>query len=485
MGFGEWYHGAVGAIDRAADAGGHALGWAVGHGYSAITGDKAGGHAIEGKIDRAADRLFFDGHAPAGDNPADIYQWFHGPQAHGTGDYAHGETDLRAMAGTYQECETHARNAQAALRDGWSGSAAEAAQQNMTPIVTTAAAFHQHVATRQNSYGSQIPLWERTKNSVVLVPKDPPQANPLMVPMAVNPMTAGPAVMNAIDTDRQVTTYQQNAHQNQQAFSTYQPPTQQNAAAIPQQPGPVDPGRSDTGSAPPPPGGGVQPPPRTAWRPGSGGSTGGPGGASGGGHVGSGGGWTPPPGTGGYTGPGDSTSAAGYVPPTTTGAAAGTFDPTGAPAGGGAGYRPDGGSWHMFGPAGGASYGPGEGSGSVFARGGGASEDGWGARGGRFGAGADGGRFGSGAGTGTRGPGNAAGAAAEEEGMLRRGGVAGAAGRPGAAGTAGAGAMGAGGRGGRGEEDGEHRAAAYLVSEDNGNEIVGGLPLTAPPVIGE
>jgi hypothetical protein len=467
-------------MDRAADAGGHALGWAVGHGYSAITGDKDGGRAIEGRIDRAADRLFFDGHAPAGDNPADIYAWFHGPQAHGTGDYAEGENDLRTMAGTYQECETHARNAQAALRDGWKGSAAEAVQQTMTPIVTTVAAFHQHATTRQNSYGSQIPLWDHTKNSVVLVPKDPPQANPLMLSMAVNPMTAGPAAMNAFDTDRHITTYQHNAQQNQQAFNTYQPPTQQNAATIPQQPGPVDTGRSDTGTTPPPPGGGVQPPPRTAWRPGSGGgSTGGPGGTSGGGHVGSGGDWTPLPGTPGYTGPGDSTGAAGYLPPTTTLPAAGTFDPTGGPTGGGADYRPDGRFGPAFGPGGGAGYGPEEGSGSVFGTGGGR-----GAGSGRFGAGAgaDGGRFSSGAGAGTRGPGNAAGAAAEEEGVLRRGGVAG---RPGAAGAPGAGGMGAGGRGGRGEEDREHRSAAYLVSEDNGNEIVGNIPLTAPPVIGE
>lgn len=42
-----------------------------------------------------------------------------------------------------------------------------------------------------------------------------------------------------------------------------------------------------------------------------------------------------------------------------------------------------------------------------------------------------------------------------------------------------------GGRGGGGKGDEEHETASYLISEDNGNEIVGELPKTAPPVIGE
>jgi hypothetical protein len=42
----------------------------------------------------------------------------------------------------------------------------------------------------------------------------------------------------------------------------------------------------------------------------------------------------------------------------------------------------------------------------------------------------------------------------------------------------------AGGHGGRGGEDDDHASADYLVNEDNGNAIVGDLPMTAPPVIG-
>jgi hypothetical protein len=73
-----------------------------------------------------------------------------------------------------------------------------------------------------------------------------------------------------------------------------------------------------------------------------------------------------------------------------------------------------------------------------------------------------------------RGPGAAAGTGA--------GAAAGAAGRGGAAGAAG-GPMGAGGRGqGQGEEDGEHRAADYLVETE---DVFGDDRLVAPPVIGE
>ncbi|WP_199440396.1 PPE domain-containing protein [Umezawaea beigongshangensis] len=63
-------------------------------------------------------------------------------------------------------------------------------------------------------------------------------------------------------------------------------------------------------------------------------------------------------------------------------------------------------------------------------------------------------------------------------------GAGGAAGRGGAAGAAGAagGPTGAGGRGGRGEEDGEHRAADYLVETE---DVFGDDRLVAPPVIGE
>ncbi|NKS14693.1 hypothetical protein GS580_28050, partial [Rhodococcus hoagii] len=42
---------------------------------------------------------------------------------------------------------------------------------------------------------------------------------------------------------------------------------------------------------------------------------------------------------------------------------------------------------------------------------------------------------------------------------------------------------GAGARG-RGDDDAEHKTPGYLVNVDNGSELIGNLPLAAPPVIG-
>jgi hypothetical protein len=468
MGFGHWLESttrsAVGAADRGLNAVGHGVGWAAGHGYSLVTGDKATGDAIERAVGGVSDRVFFDGHM-GGTDPYQIYNWYHGPEARGTGDYARAESDLRALASSYQQYETHARTAQAALQEGWTGPAAQVAQQNMGPITATAAGLQQHATTRQSAYGAQIPQWEQTKHSVVKVPEQAPQANPLAMSMMANPATMAAGAMGVYDTDQQIATYQSNAQQNQQAFTAYQPPTQQNAATIPQQVNPVDPGQSNTGVAPPAPGGGV-PTPRTAPRPGAGGAGGGTAGTAGGRRNFSGGaaGGTPPPGAAGAGGPGNSTGAAGYLQPA-----------VGSPnAGAPGGLGPGGGGPGSGGPGGIGGFGPGFGPGAGMGAGGG----GFGSRGGRLGAGA-----GSGAGAGTRGPGGAAGAAAGEEGVLRRGG-----GGPGAAGRGGAGvpgAMGGAGRGGGGDQDKEHRAASYLSSDDNGSEIVGELPLTAPPVIGE
>jgi hypothetical protein len=45
--------------------------------------------------------------------------------------------------------------------------------------------------------------------------------------------------------------------------------------------------------------------------------------------------------------------------------------------------------------------------------------------------------------------------------------------------------MGAGGRGAKGQEDFEHDTPSYLITEENGSELVGELPKVAPAVIGE
>jgi uncharacterized protein YukE len=105
---------------------------------------------------------------------------------------------------------------------------------------------------------------------------------------------------------------------------------------------------------------------------------------------------------------------------------------------------------------------------------------------GKFGSGGLGG-VGSGTGSGTGGtsaqqPGGKAGVFG---GMGETG--ANAAGRGGAAGRAGGagmGGMGGQGQKGQGEDDLEHKSADYLITEENTNEIIGDMPMVAPPTIG-
>ncbi|MEV6244026.1 PPE domain-containing protein [Lentzea sp. NPDC051838] len=126
------------------------------------------------------------------------------------------------------------------------------------------------------------------------------------------------------------------------------------------------------------------------------------------------------------------------------------------------------------GPGGGAGRGPGGGGAAGKFGGGSGSAAGKGGLGG-VGTGSSsgqqpGGKSGVFGGMGETGP-NAAG----------RGGAAGAAGRGGAAGMGG---MGGHGQKGQGEDDLEHKSADYLVTEENTNEIIGDMPMVAPPTIG-
>ncbi|HEX7659759.1 MAG TPA: PPE domain-containing protein [Pseudonocardiaceae bacterium] len=107
---------------------------------------------------------------------------------------------------------------------------------------------------------------------------------------------------------------------------------------------------------------------------------------------------------------------------------------------------------------------------------------GYGGSAGGYGSGGYGSGGGSGSSAGTRGPGATSGIRATEEGGLGRSGMSSASAAKSGSGMSG-GPMGGGARG-RGEDDDEHSSPSYLVSEENGNEIVGDLPPTAPPVIG-
>lgn len=142
------------------------------------------------------------------------------------------------------------------------------------------------------------------------------------------------------------------------------------------------------------------------------------------------------------------------IPP--IGVPSGLNRPTGSGPGGGAGRGPG---------------GPGAGGGKL---GGGA---------GRLGGGGLGG-VGTGSGTSAQQPGGKAGVfggMGESANAGARGGAAGAAGRAGAAGMGG---MGGHGQKGQGEDDLEHKSADYLVTEENTNEIIGDMPMVAPPTIG-
>ncbi|WP_280760864.1 hypothetical protein [Prescottella agglutinans] len=127
----------------------------------------------------------------------------------------------------------------------------------------------------------------------------------------------------------------------------------------------------------------------------------------------------------------------------------------------------------------GGGYAGTHGSGSGFGGGGGSAGSG---AGGGYSPGGflSGGLGGSSGGLGASGAGGAGAAATGTGGAT--GGAASAAGRPGAPG--GTGMMPGAGARGRGEDDNEHKTPGYLVNVDNGNELIGKLPLAAPPVIG-
>ncbi|BCN68223.1 hypothetical protein GS436_05020 [Rhodococcus hoagii] len=123
-------------------------------------------------------------------------------------------------------------------------------------------------------------------------------------------------------------------------------------------------------------------------------------------------------------------------------------------------------------PGSGISSGAGSGGGGVG--GGGILTGGYGSGG-----------YGSG-GMGSGGSGIGGGAAAGSSPSATAGGASGttAAGTAARGGAATGGMMPGAGARGRGDDDAEHKTPGYLVNVDNGSELIGNLPLAAPPVIG-
>nr|WP_296777103.1 hypothetical protein [Rhodococcus sp. (in: high G+C Gram-positive bacteria)] len=141
--------------------------------------------------------------------------------------------------------------------------------------------------------------------------------------------------------------------------------------------------------------------------------------------------------------------------------------------------------------AGGTTAGGSPGSGSLFGgpEGNRSRNSAGGTGGSRFGGGSSGGAGGSGSGGGGLGGGGLGGGAGGSGSGAGGAGAPGVGAGAGRAGTAGMGGMGGmappGGRGGAGGGDDVHQTPGYLVDAVNGDELIGTLPLVAPPVLGE
>jgi PPE family len=457
MGFGDWVSSAtnsvVSTVDHLGNTVGHAVGTAVGDGYTFITGNKAGGQQLTNAIDHASDAVFFDG-TVAGINPALLRKYFNeGP---GTRSYNEAEATLKSLNGKLSDIANSVQKATSAVGQGWQSEAAQAGLQDITSSQTAATTLAQHAATKASAYTGQIQAFNSTKNAMVTVPDNPPPPN--------NPLLGNP--LSAVDGTVHAAAYQAGTKANQQAYSNYQPPTKTHVSTIPQGAATITPGQSDPSPGPTQQSGqGInQPrayaptfssshyaPMGTGQQPGGARPVSPPTGSNqpGGSPV------AQPP----YPGSGEpSTGLEGYAaPPLSSGGltAQGGYDSG------------------SFGP--GSGPGAGGGYGSVFAGGsftGGAA--------GFAGSGSGYGSASAAAGRGSSlGTGNTTGADGVDDNAMS--GRAGAAGARGAAGQGGAGAPGAGGQGRKKEDDKEHKTAVYLITEENGTEVVGELPPALPP----
>ncbi|HEX3779062.1 MAG TPA: WXG100 family type VII secretion target [Pseudonocardiaceae bacterium] len=408
-----------------------------------------------------------DTSVPPGTDPAAIYGWFHnGP---GTASYSSAATALHPAVQSMQGYTKYLSQAQQALSAGWTGSAADAAQQSFTPLNQSAQQVSTHASDLNTHLNAQVTQFNDTKSKVVNVPTTPPSGPGLgdYISM-VNPVTMPAGAVGITSADMSVSDYQNNAHGNQQAYSGYQGPTKSQAAALPQ--------GGNTTAPPPPPNQPVTAPPSgnpvhlSGGVPSAHGTYGSSQGSQySGSYQGSNGMNTNPGanpnmpslGSNNPTNLGSgTTSAQGYTPPNVS-------NPPGTnPYGGGSGgYSPGGGGFGGVGGAGGGSSAAGGFAGG-FGAGGLGSGGGYGGSGG----------YGSSSGAGGRS--GAGGMGAEEE---EAGGFGSAA--AGAKGSTGATGMGGAGRGGKGQGDTEHKTASYL-QENDPNAIFGTDEKTVPPVIG-
>ncbi len=428
---------------------------------------------------------------PAGANPASIYQWFRGRQAPGTPSYEEAANTLQSMQSSLQDYAAKLSQAQQALSAGWTGSAADAAQQSFAPLNQSAQQLATHATDMDTHLTAQISQFNETKSKLVDVPSTPPSGPGLgdFVSM-LSPATVPLGVVGIASADTSVSDYQSNAHANQQAYSGYQGPTNSQAAALPQGSTATAPPASVDQSVTAPPT--ATPVHLNGGAPSARGSYGSVRGSRYSGGYQGGNGMTTSPGANptipqvGANSPTNldpgTTNVQGYTPPSSLTPPTVTNpsgpNPSGPSpnSGGSGGYSPTGGVGSTFG-AGGSSGGGG------YVGGFGLAGESGGGYGGSAAYGGSGGGYGSsGGGAGSTGSGSrsgvgAVGAEEEEEGGGFGSAAAGANGAVGAPGMAG------NGRGGKGEGDSEHKAAAYL-QENNPEAIFGTDEKTVPPVIG-
>ncbi|MET9627743.1 PPE domain-containing protein [Lentzea sp. NPDC006480] len=412
-----------------------------------------------------------------------IYAQMHGGP--GTGPAQHAADKASELERTYAGVEARLKKVGETLGEAWSGASADAAQAAANPINQAMIQMQDALRQADHSLSNQVYQFNLNKGQLKNMPESKPETG-----------FWDDATPWDTDTEDAVNSYNSEESHNRNVYKEFQSASNTNRGELPKQfPGVTadtlnvevintggDDGRDKTGNN-------VNNSSMPHGTPTFPSSTGNPQGTTG--TT-----WTPP---GSVTGGNDTTTSqavggdvnsplrtefpGGGKPPV-----GGVIDrppntgipPIGVPVGPG-GLNGPGGTGGGRGPGGGAGRGPGgpggSGAGGKFGGGSGSGRLGGGGLGG-VGSGSSGtagqqqpgGKSGVFGGMGAEGGPNAAG----------RGGV-GAAGRGGAAG---AGGMGGHGQKGQGEDDLEHKSADYLVTEENTNEIIGDMPMVAPPTIG-
>jgi uncharacterized protein YukE len=405
----------------------------------------------------------------------------------GTGSAQNAATKASELERAYAGVEARLKKVGETLGEAWTGTSADAAQAAANPISQAMIQMQDALRQADHSLSNQVYQFNYNKGQLKNMPASKPETG---FWDDVSPWDT--------DTEDAVNSYNSEESHNRKVYSEFQSASNTNRGELPKQfPGVTadtlnvevintggdngDDKTTNTSSTGRPTGTGTQYPTSTGSPQGPTGTT-----------------WTPPGST-----PGDQTNTSWVNTPVGEGST-GAPRPGDLPGGGkppvggvidrpvNTGIPPIGvpGGTGLGGPGGSGGGRGGTGTGAGGGRGGGAA-------GGKFGGGSGtGGKFGSGGlggtGTGTGSSGNAGQQPGGKSGVFGgmgeggpnaagRGGAAGAGGR---AGGAGAGGMGGHGQKGQGEDDLEHKSADYLITEENTNEIIGDMPMVAPPTIG-